>query len=239
MKPYIITTCKGRLHHLKETLPLVLSRTKADVVLVDASCPDGSGDWAMTLHNPKLTVLSKELPYWNAPIVRNAGAKLAIKNGATHLIFLDADTIVQEGFWEALVGRLDQDTFFFTPPLVTDLMGFLAVHSARFIQVGGYDSKFGEYGHEDLDLRLRLYLKTGRFGNIEANLLSTIPHEDSLRTQYLNSKLPKDEQVKKTVQLLHRKYHSLTGTSLIEKSKNSSVYRNLLGVVTKPERTTP
>jgi len=239
MKPYIIVTCKGRLQHLKETLPLVLSRTSADVILVDASCPDGSGAWAHNIANPRLTVVYKVVPYWNSPIVRNAGASIAIKNGATHLIFLDADIIVQEEFWVALVKRLDQDTFFFTPPTITDLMGFLAVHSARFIQVGGYDPQFSEYGHEDLDLRLRLYLKTGRFGNIEANLLSAIPHDDSLRTQYLKSGLSKSEQVKKTVQLLHRKYYGITGTSLIEKSKGSSVYRNLLGVIDKPERTTP
>ena len=209
---------------------MFLSRTKADVVLVDASCPDGSGNWARTLNNRRLTVLYKAVPHWNLAAVRNAGAKLAIKNGATHLIFLDADTIVQERFWSVIESKLDQDLFLIMlPSCIPDLMGFIAVPTERFVQVGGYDPQFKEYGHEDLDLRLRLYLKTGRFGNLEDGLLSAISHDDTLRVQFIGNGLSRWEQLEKTVQLLHNKYYSIAGVSLSERSKGSSVYYNLLG----------
>jgi hypothetical protein len=42
----LCTSCMGRLEHLKRTLPLSLSHECAEVLLVDYSCPDRSGDWA-------------------------------------------------------------------------------------------------------------------------------------------------------------------------------------------------
>jgi hypothetical protein len=42
----LCTSCMGRLSHLKVTLPLSLSHESAEVLLVDYSCPERSGDWA-------------------------------------------------------------------------------------------------------------------------------------------------------------------------------------------------
>lgn len=40
-----ITTCKGRLHHLQETLPLVANQPAISLVVVDYGCPDHAGEW--------------------------------------------------------------------------------------------------------------------------------------------------------------------------------------------------
>jgi hypothetical protein len=40
----IITTCKGRLAFLKQTLPLMVA-TGFPVTVVDYDCPEGTGDW--------------------------------------------------------------------------------------------------------------------------------------------------------------------------------------------------
>ncbi len=38
----IITTCKGRLEHLKQTLPAMLAQKDSEVIVVDYSCPHGT-----------------------------------------------------------------------------------------------------------------------------------------------------------------------------------------------------
>ena len=40
-----VTTCKSRLHHLKETLPRMAAEAGAQCVVVDYGSPDGAGDW--------------------------------------------------------------------------------------------------------------------------------------------------------------------------------------------------
>lgn len=40
-----ITTCKDRLQHLKETLPLLVADKPTEIVVVDYDCPANSGDW--------------------------------------------------------------------------------------------------------------------------------------------------------------------------------------------------
>ena len=41
----IVTTCKGRLAHLKQSLPAMLAQDGAEVVVVDYCCPERAGDW--------------------------------------------------------------------------------------------------------------------------------------------------------------------------------------------------
>ena len=52
--PAIITTCKGRFHHLKRTLATNMHHGK--VYLMDDGCPDDCGDWAAA-HYPTVRVL--------------------------------------------------------------------------------------------------------------------------------------------------------------------------------------
>ena len=41
----IITTCKGRLDHLKQTLPAMLAQADAEVIVVDFSCPQDTAGY--------------------------------------------------------------------------------------------------------------------------------------------------------------------------------------------------
>ena len=45
-----IVTCKGRLEHLKQTLPLLMAMPDSEVIVVDYDCPDRSGDWVRAEH---------------------------------------------------------------------------------------------------------------------------------------------------------------------------------------------
>jgi len=208
----------------------MLERTPAPIVVVDAECPEGTGNWAISLSNHRVLVERVRMPTWSAPVARNQGARRATSEGATHLVFLDADSLVQEGFWSFIEPRLDQDSCLFISPSAPDLMGALAVPVYRFFQVGGYDPRFWEYGHEDVDLRIRLYLQTGRFRSVPPELLKAIPHGDDLRLQFNRSKeRSKEEQAARTLGLLAQKYLKITRLSLAIDGK-SSVFRRLLGI---------
>lgn len=41
----LITTCKGRLHDLQKTLPIMIASSAREIVVVDYGCPQGTKDW--------------------------------------------------------------------------------------------------------------------------------------------------------------------------------------------------
>ncbi len=57
-----VTTCRGRLAHLRETLPSLVAQPDASVVVVDYGCPEASGHWVEE-HFPQVDVVrSAESP---------------------------------------------------------------------------------------------------------------------------------------------------------------------------------
>ena len=84
----LITTCKGRLHHLRETLPLMASQGADEIVVVDYGCPDGAGDWVEREFPGVRVVRVDDDPGFCLPRARNAGARAS---SARWLAFVDAD----------------------------------------------------------------------------------------------------------------------------------------------------
>lgn len=53
----IITTCKGRLEHLRQTLPKMLAQqysSRFEVIVVDYDCPDETYRWCVELKDRRL-----------------------------------------------------------------------------------------------------------------------------------------------------------------------------------------
>lgn len=163
----IITTCMGRLDHLKESLPRMLEQPDSEVIVVDWSCPQGTGDY-VAKHFPEARVVKvpgKEVfSNWAA---RNAGAAQA--KGAV-LIFCDADTVLQPDALQWVAERLKPGTFghfdrkstskFNTTGLrlgFNQLRGFHAVPAPAFRKFGGYDDILEGYAAgADTDLETRM-----------------------------------------------------------------------------------
>lgn len=40
-----VTTCRGRLHHLQQTIPRIVAEQPDEIIVVDHDCPQGTGDW--------------------------------------------------------------------------------------------------------------------------------------------------------------------------------------------------
>lgn len=165
----IITTCMGRLDHLKQSLPRMLEQPNSEVIVVDYSCPQNTADY-VTKHFPAAKVVKvqgkKTFSNWAA---RNLGAAEATGDV---LIFCDADTIlkpdalgwIDQHLGPRMFGHFDRmgTTKFNKARLrlgFNQLRGFHAIEHEAFRKFDGYDDILEGYAagaDTDLELRLRL-----------------------------------------------------------------------------------
>lgn len=164
----IITACKGRLEHLKESLPRMVSQAANEVIVVDYSCPQGTSEF-VAANFPSVRLVRVEEDYFSNWRARNAGASVA---SAETLVFLDADTILAEGSIEWLSQNLPERAYGFFdlktsqsfnrrgPKIAANqLKGLHVVPTAEFRRVGGYDQVLEGYaagGDTDLEERLSM-----------------------------------------------------------------------------------
>lgn len=176
-----VTTCMGRLDHLKRSLPTW--HGQGEVVLVDFSCPDHAGDWAARRYPEVVIVRCPGERYFRGAEARNAGAKAAT---GRWLFFLDADVLLHADFAAAVAPLLDPKRYLCAGN--DRAMGQVLVSREAFASVGGYDEVMVGWGAEDLDLQLRLAGTTLERGTIPPRLLSVIAHGHALRTRHASVK---------------------------------------------------
>jgi glycosyltransferase involved in cell wall biosynthesis len=176
-----VTTCMGRLDHLKRSLPTW--RGQGELVLVDFSCPDHAGDWAARLYPEVLIVRCPGERHFRGALARNAGAKAAT---GRWLFFLDADVMLHADFAAAIDPLLDPKRYLCAEN--NRAMGQVLVSREAFDSVGGYDEVMVGWGVEDLDLQLRLAGAGLGRATIPARLLSVIGHDHALRTRHASVK---------------------------------------------------
>lgn len=192
----IITTCKGRLDHLKQTLPAMVAQGARQVIVVDFSCPQGTAEF-VTANFPDVQVVSvkgqSHFSNWKA---RNAGASVA---SGDVLVFVDADTLLADGAIDRLSTGFPEKAYGFFdlktsrsfnragPRLAANqLKGFHVIPTEAFRKLGGYDEVLEGYAAgADTDLEDRL----GMIG-ISRRLLdpkivdSVIEHDAASRVEH-------------------------------------------------------
>ena len=175
----LITTCKNRLPHLKQTLPLMLQQPRAEVIVVDYGCEQGTAAWVKENHSAAKLVEVNDDPVFCAARARNMGAK-----NASHetLCFVDADVFTHLEFAKWLELNQDPNSFYVYPdPKAVELVGFLIVARGHFFKVGGYDEAFTAWGGEDSDLYERLAMIGLSQSSVPMKSISSISHGDELR----------------------------------------------------------
>lgn len=206
MKVTFCTTCMGRAHHLKQTLPRNLADSvswdapeRTEFVILDYSSPDDLADW---LHTDPVIA-----PYLAAGIVRyfrvdgesyfrHSHAKNLAHAHATGDIIcnVDADNFLGTGFADWL-----RSTFARRPNAIVatnrfdnrlnrgafkGAMGRVAMMSHNFWRLGGYDEseRFKGWSGEDTDLVLRAAKSGMRMVLLrDKRFLKVIVHSDSER----------------------------------------------------------
>lgn len=190
----IITTCKGRLEHLKASLPRMVAQRCSEVIVVDYSCPQGTGAFvAENFASVRLVQVpgQEHFSNWKA---RNAGAAAA---GSDVLVFVDADTILAERAIEAIDAALPERAYGFFdsktsrafnrkgPRLASNqLKGFQAIPANAFRRAGGYDEVLEGYAAgADTDLEDRLALLGLARHALDSSIVeSVIEHDAASRT---------------------------------------------------------
>lgn len=175
----LITTCKNRLPHLKQTLPLMLRQPRAEVIVVDYGCEQGTAAWVKEHHPAAKLVQVSDDPEFCVARARNLGA-----NEASHelLCFIDADTLLHVDLAEWLELNHKPNGYCLYPDRAElELFGFLIVARKHFFQVSGYDEAFRGWGGEDMDLYDRLARAGLAWFAVPRESISAISHGDELR----------------------------------------------------------
>jgi glycosyltransferase involved in cell wall biosynthesis len=176
-----IITCKGRLDHLKQTLPALMVSPELEVVVVDYDCPDHAGDWVRGTWPTARVVAVSDRPVFNRSEAKNLGAAAA---SGDWLVFIDADIRVSETFAQDVQARLQPGVFLLADPRPGDLWGALVVSRADFALCEGYDEAMVGYGSEDVDIISRLMIAGVREAGFPSLNFGVIPHDAALRTRY-------------------------------------------------------
>ena len=189
----VITTCKGRLHHLRESLPMMLAQQcsfEYEVIVVDYGCPDGTYDWCRQHENVRLVALrvSGETEFFNLGRARNCGANLS---AAPVLAFVDADMLAKPTWLADACGPVVNGTFGMSQVQrhagAWDRNGTWAVQACLFHESRGYDEEIEGWGPEDGDICDRVRQHTdSHYYSIE--LLDPIRHNNIDRTRFYREK---------------------------------------------------
>ncbi len=206
----IITTCKGRLDHLKQTLPAMLTQKNAEVIVVDFSCPDGTAAYVRQHYRAVKVVEVQNKNYFYNGEARNRGAERAT---GEQLIFCDADTVLAPFATNWLSNNLGSNAIgTFATKESNDpkargeglgrnqLRGFQVISAKHFFSLGGYDEVLRGYavGFDtdllDMGIKLGLHPQPIRPKIIERviehdNAARLFHHTMPLKQSYLASLL--------------------------------------------------
>ena len=180
-----VTTCRGRLAHLRETLPTFAGQPDAAVVIVDYGCPDASGDWVEANFPQVEVVRSPESPRFELARARNLGAA---RVRSPWICFIDADTRVEAAFSEQLKPLLAPGCFYRARSRNPNTWGTAVCTAEDFEDIGGYDEVIEGWGKEDEDLYARLVMAGVRCLSFPGELVHAVTHSDTERVAHYDLK---------------------------------------------------
>ncbi|HVZ42536.1 MAG TPA: galactosyltransferase-related protein [Ramlibacter sp.] len=184
-----ITTCKGRLHHLRETLPTMLSERPDEVIVVDYGCPQGTAEWVRANHPDVKLVRVDDDPGFHHARARNIGAAQA---RADWLLFIDADVRVKPGWCAWMAQSLRRGAFYRAGSVngvrEPETFGTAICPRDAFVRIEGYDEAFRGWGGEDTDLYRRLSALGLSMQAYPADFIDVIHHGDDERMGFAEVK---------------------------------------------------
>lgn len=199
----LITVCKGRLMHLKQTFPRNLNWNKKypkiEFVLLDYNSEDGMESWVKKYFQKEINggILSyykfPEPQYFHFSHSRNMAFRLA---KGDILCNVDADNFTCKDYAFYIneitslnnfaVGCRVEDTTFLPTDQDNGCTGRFAVHRNDFLKTGGYDERMKNWGYEDIDMYRRLSYLGCRGTKIDDYFLHAISHTDDERIEHSN-----------------------------------------------------
>ncbi len=176
-----VTCCMGRLTALRESLGPMVSQPDSSCIVVDYSCPEGAGDWALSNYPSAQVVRVPGRTFWHAAEARNIGMRHA---DAPWICFVDSDVILEPGFSSALLRTVKPGGFYRAWSTDRGLVGTFACTRTDLERVGGYDEMYRHWGEEDFDLYDSLEFIGVEPRALPAPLPRHIPHGNDQRTRF-------------------------------------------------------
>ena len=189
MQISVIIPCKGRLEHLKECLPTLLSQTKPflEIIVVDYNCPDKVSAWVKKLNNPlvRSVKLKDKEKYFNLSKARNLGYKSA---KGDMLFFCDADTLLSPFFVQENL-KAYKDGSFMCGWGMGYSTGNCLISRSMFEHeaIRGYNEALNNWGADDIAFYARL--EAAGFRRIPfVGFTDNIKHGDDKRIEHYENK---------------------------------------------------
>ena len=189
MKLSFCITCKGRLSHLRKTLPLNLELCalfpgEVEVLLLDYQSPDALRRWVRPYLSGQFRVYTSD----NAKYFHMAHAKNVIHKKAKGdwLCNLDADNFLTLRFLETVLSFEKEEISFGRD----GCSGRICLRRDLFYSLGGYDEEFLGWGMDDKDLLFRAVHGFQAFPVDISNLAPFIEHGEEGRVEYYEFKDP-------------------------------------------------
>ena len=180
-----VTTCKGRLNHLRQTLPRMAMQPNAECIVVDYDCPDGTADWVQANFPAVKVIRVHDTPRFHKTRAGNLGAAAAT---APWLCMIDADIIVDQAFVSRITPSLSGSTYLRPAPLDWNAYGSFVCSRKDFRAIEGYDEVIEGCGCSDDDIYRRLEMTGIKLATFPGELFVGIPHDDTIRTQFYEIK---------------------------------------------------
>ncbi|MBI4189069.1 MAG: glycosyltransferase family 2 protein [Betaproteobacteria bacterium] len=176
-----VTTCKGRLAHLKQSLPRLAAQAEAEVIVVDYDCPECAGAWVAG-NFPEVRVVSvKDAPIFNVSRARNQGGQAA---RGEWLCFVDADIQLDEHFAARALPLLQEGAFYLMASPRPDTFGTVVCLRSDFQALSGYDEVLQGYATEDRDFYIRLTLLGRVRQMLPGEWVKAIAHDRDASVRY-------------------------------------------------------
>jgi glycosyltransferase involved in cell wall biosynthesis len=180
-----VTTCRGRLAQLQQSLPTFAAQPDAAVVVVDYGCPERSGDW-VDAHFPGVEVIrARDTPRFELARARNLGAA-AVRS--PWLCFVDADILLAPDFAVRVCPNLAGGHIYQAKPRTIETWGTSICATADFERVGGYDEVLQGWGKEDDDFYARLVIAGVARATFPGDTLRGLTHPDAARVAHYDVK---------------------------------------------------
>jgi glycosyltransferase involved in cell wall biosynthesis len=197
----LCVACKGRLHHLRETLPRNLldnaDYPNLELVVLDYNSTDGLGDWMERNLRSQMDAgrvsyfRSRHPRFFNISHAKNLALRLA---GGDIIGIVDADNFTGKGYAYYIADNVRADNCLvgcrmqgeeFQPVDDEGCVGRFALRREAFYEIGGMNEELVGWGFEDIDFYSRLMAKGYRCQPIAHQYTTCIPHTDAERSREL------------------------------------------------------
>ena len=191
MKASIVTTCKGRRHHLEQTVPLMLAQEgipELEVIVVDYGCPDKIHEYCDQLADPRLkcVIVKDNVDNFDPSRARNCGG---VHASGDAIAFVDGDILLPPDWLHHCCAAMIDDNCVMAKRdgREQETTGTCVVISSVYKALRGYGEDLIDWGWHDCDFHNRCE-QLGDVYHFPVGMIKAIHNDVEERTRFYQNK---------------------------------------------------